>query len=101
LRAAQCASTWAAVSTTWSQILAGGALTITGGTILNKGLTVDAPTVQVGTVSHSYVEEHSGDDVRVNQIAPYNLTTNATVTLAAARQEGHVAVAGATPAWAR
>ncbi|SFQ75401.1 filamentous hemagglutinin, partial [Variovorax sp. OK605] len=80
-----------------SQILAGGALTITGGTILNKGLTVDAPTVQVGTVSHSYVEEHSGDDVRVNQIAPYNLTTNATVTLAAARQEGHVAVAGATP----
>ncbi|KQW55919.1 hypothetical protein ASC92_17830 [Variovorax sp. Root411] len=80
-----------------SQILAGGALTVTGGTILNKGLTIDAPTVQTGTVSHSFVEAHSGDDVRVYQIAPYNLTTNSTVTLAAARQEGHVAVAGSTP----
>ncbi|RTD83401.1 filamentous hemagglutinin N-terminal domain-containing protein [Variovorax atrisoli] len=80
-----------------SQILAGGALTVTGGTIVNKGLTVDAPTVQTGTVSHSYVEAHSGDDVRVYQIAPYNLTTNSTVTLAAARQEGNVAVAVGSP----
>ncbi|SEF28809.1 Haemagluttinin repeat-containing protein [Variovorax sp. NFACC28] len=80
-----------------SQILAGGALTVTGGTIVNKGLTVDAPTVQTGTVSHSYVEAHSGDDVRVYQIAPYNLTTNSTVTLAAARQEGNVAVAVGNP----
>jgi len=80
-----------------SQILAGGALTVTGGTIVNKGLTVDAPTVQTGTVSHSYVEAHSGDDVRVYQIAPYNLTTNSTVTLAAARQEGYVAVAVGNP----
>ncbi|WP_256099222.1 filamentous hemagglutinin N-terminal domain-containing protein [Variovorax sp. SG517] len=80
-----------------SQILAGGALTVAGGTIVNKGLTVDAPTVQTGTVSHSYVEAHSGDDVRVDQIAPYNLTTNSTVTLAAARQEGNVAVAVSKP----
>lgn len=80
-----------------SQILAGGALTVTGGTILNKGLTVDAPTVQTGTVSHSYVEEHSGDDERVYQIAPYNLTTNSTVTLMAARQQGNVAVAIGAP----
>jgi adhesin HecA-like repeat protein len=80
-----------------SQILAGGALTVAGGTIVNKGLTVDAPTVQTGTVSHSYVEAHSGDDVRVYQIAPYNLTTNSTVTLAAARQEGNVAVAVGKP----
>lgn len=80
-----------------SQILAGGALTVTGGTIVNKGLTVDAPTVQTGTVMHSYVEAHSGDDERVYQIAPYNLTTNSTVTLAAARQEGNVAVAVGNP----
>ncbi|MET3497529.1 two-partner secretion domain-containing protein, partial [Variovorax boronicumulans] len=80
-----------------SQILAGRALTVTGGTILDKGLTVDAPTVQTGTVSHSYVEEHSGDDERVYQIAPYNLTTNATATLVAARQQGNVAVAVGTP----
>ena len=80
-----------------SQILAGGALTVAGGTIVNKGLTVDAPTVQTGTVSHSYVEAHSGDDVRVYQIAPYNLTTNSTVALAAARQEGNVAVAVGSP----
>jgi len=80
-----------------SQILAGGALTVTGGTIVNKGLTIDAPTVQTGTVSHSYVEAHTGDDVRVYQIAPYNLTTNSTVTLAAARQEGNVAVAIGNP----
>ncbi|WP_307867051.1 polymorphic toxin-type HINT domain-containing protein, partial [Variovorax sp. E3] len=80
-----------------SQILAGGALTVTGGTIVDKGLTVDAPTVRVGTVSHSYVEEHSSNDVRVNQIAPYNLTTNSTATLAAARQEGNIAVAVGKP----
>lgn len=80
-----------------SQILAGGALTVTGGTIVNKGLTVDAPTVQTGTVMHSYVEAHSGDDERVYQIAPYNLTTNSTAMLAAARQEGNVAVAVGNP----
>ncbi|MBB4223937.1 two-partner secretion domain-containing protein [Variovorax guangxiensis] len=81
-----------------SQILAGGALTVTGGTIVNKGLTVDAPTVQTGTVSHSYVEAHNtSDDVRVYQIAPYNLTTNSTATLAAARQEGNVTVAVGNP----
>lgn len=80
-----------------SQILAGGALNVTGGTIVNKGLTVDAPTVQTGTVMHSYVEAHSGDDERVYQIAPYNLTTNSTVVLSAARQEGNVAVAVGRP----
>ncbi|BEP66769.1 hypothetical protein GmRootV35_12830 [Variovorax sp. V35] len=80
-----------------SQILAGGALTVSGGTIQNVGLTVDAPTVRVGTVLHSYVEEHSGDDERVYQIAPYNLTTNGTATLSAARQQGNTAVAVGTP----
>ena len=81
-----------------SQILAGGALTVTGGTIRNVGLTVDAPTVQTGTTIHSSINEHStGSDERVYQIAPYNLTTNSSVTLAAARQEGNVAVAGSGP----
>ncbi|MBD9665678.1 filamentous hemagglutinin N-terminal domain-containing protein [Variovorax sp. VRV01] len=78
-----------------SQILAGGALTVTGGTIVNKGLTVDAPTVQTGIAIHSYINEHdSGSDERVYQLAPYNLTTNDSVTLAAARQQGNVAVTG-------
>ncbi|CAN7526787.1 two-partner secretion domain-containing protein [Variovorax sp. LjRoot178] len=78
-----------------SQILAGGALSVTGGTIANVGLTVDAPTVQTGTAVHSYVKEHTfGSDERLYQFAPYNLTTNSTATLAAARQEGHVAIAG-------
>jgi len=78
-----------------SRILAGGALSVTGGTIANVGLTVDAPVVQTGTAIHSYVNEHSlGSDERVYQFAPYNLTTHATVTLAAARQEGNAGVAG-------
>lgn len=78
-----------------SQILAGGALTVSGGTIVNKGLTVDAPTVQKGVTVHSYINEHdSGSDERVYQLAPYNLTTNDSVTLAAARQQGNVAFAG-------
>ncbi|WP_221885068.1 DUF637 domain-containing protein [Variovorax sp. DXTD-1] len=78
-----------------SQILAGGALTVTGGKIQNVGLTVDAPTVQKGIAIHSSINEHDfGSDERVYQLAPYNLTTNATVTLAAARQEGNVAFTG-------
>lgn len=78
-----------------SQILAGGALTVTGGTIQNVGLTVDAPTVQKGISLHSYINEHDfGSDERVYQLAPYNLTTKSTVTLAAARQQGNVAFAG-------
>jgi filamentous hemagglutinin family protein len=78
-----------------SQILAGGALTVTGGTIQNVGLTVDAPTVQKGITLHSYINEHDfGSDERVYQLAPYNLTTNDSVTLAAARQQGNVAFAG-------
>ena len=78
-----------------SQILAGGALTVTGGTIRNVGLTVDASTVQTGIAIHSSINEHdSGSDERVYQLAPYNLTTNDSVTLAAARQQGNVAVTG-------
>ncbi|WP_192871700.1 DUF637 domain-containing protein, partial [Variovorax sp. JS1663] len=73
-----------------SQILAGGALTVTGGQIDNRALTVDAPTVQSGAAIHSYVQ----DDRRRYQVAPYDLTTNATVTLAAARREGNVPFAG-------
>ncbi|WP_309903626.1 DUF637 domain-containing protein [Variovorax soli] len=78
-----------------SQILAGGALIVTGGQIANRALTVDAPTEQTGIAIHSYIKEHtSSDDERLYQIAPYDLTTHSTVTLAAARQEGYAAVAG-------
>ncbi|WP_440534080.1 two-partner secretion domain-containing protein [Variovorax sp. YR566] len=78
-----------------SQILAGGALNVTGGKIDNVGLTVDAPTVQTGVVVHSTINAHStSDDERVYQLAPYNLTTNSTAVLSAARQEGNVSVVG-------
>ncbi|GAA4340151.1 hypothetical protein GCM10023165_19920 [Variovorax defluvii] len=73
-----------------SQILAGGTLTVSGGVIANVGRMVDAPTVQTGTAIHSDVQ----NDRRTYQFAPYDLTTNATVALAAARQEGNVAFAG-------
>ncbi|WP_146039427.1 MULTISPECIES: filamentous hemagglutinin N-terminal domain-containing protein, partial [unclassified Variovorax] len=73
-----------------SQILAGGALTVAGGTIANVGLVVDAPTVQTGTAIHSYVQ----NDRRTYQFAPYDLTTYATITVAAARQEGNTSISG-------
>ncbi|WP_143684913.1 S-layer family protein, partial [Variovorax sp. KK3] len=81
-----------------SQILAGGALTVTGGRIENRNLPVDAPTVQTGTAIHSFIIAHgSRDDERAYQVVPYSLTTNTTVALAAARLEGNVAVGGNVP----
>ncbi|WP_418128016.1 DUF637 domain-containing protein [Variovorax sp. KK3] len=81
-----------------SQILAGGALTVTGGRIENRNRLVDAPTVQAGTAIHSFIIAHgSRDDERAYQVVPYSLTTNTTVALAAARLEGNVAVGGNVP----
>nr|WP_161988060.1 hemagglutinin repeat-containing protein [Variovorax guangxiensis] len=78
-----------------SQILAGGALTVTGGAIANVGKEVDALTVRSGATVHSSIKEHTfGSDERVYESAAYNLTTPRTVTLVAARQEGTQAING-------
>src|SRR5690606_5742243 len=75
-----------------SQILAGGELTAGPGRIDNVGVTVAAPEIHVGTFTHSYVD----DDDRRYQILPYDQTIPGTATLAASRQEGHVALGTGT-----
>ncbi|MBB4224247.1 hemagglutinin repeat-containing protein [Variovorax guangxiensis] len=71
-----------------SQILAGGALNVTGGTIANKNLEVAGSQNRTGW---QYYNNGSGD---MPMPTPYNTSVPITVTLAAARQEGNVAVVG-------
>jgi len=71
-----------------SQILAGGALTVTGGTITNKSVEVSGAQTRTGV---QLFQAGLGDG---EQISPYNTSVPITVTLAAARQEGNVAVVG-------
>ncbi|KQW54160.1 hypothetical protein ASC92_22800 [Variovorax sp. Root411] len=71
-----------------SQILAGRALNVTGGTIANRNLEVAGSQNRTGT---QYYNDGSGD---MPMPTPYNSSIPITVTLAAARQEGNVAVNG-------
>ncbi|WP_341887202.1 hemagglutinin repeat-containing protein [Variovorax sp. YR752] len=71
-----------------SQILAGGALTVTGGTITNKNVEVSGAQTRTGV---QLFQAGLGDG---EQVSPYNTSVPITVTLAAARQEGNVSVAG-------
>jgi filamentous hemagglutinin len=78
-----------------SQILAGGELKVTGGTVKDIGQEVDAPTTRTGTTVHSYIKTHTFDsDERRYDKAAYNLSEPGTVTLAAGRQKGFTAVNG-------
>ncbi|ADU38106.1 hemagglutinin repeat-containing protein [Variovorax paradoxus] len=71
-----------------SQILAGGALTVTAGTITNKNVEVSGAQTRTG------VQLFQAGLGNGEQISPYNTSVPITVTLAAARQEGKVSVAG-------
>jgi filamentous hemagglutinin len=71
-----------------SQILAGGALNVTGGTITNKNVEVSGAQTRTGS---QVFQAGLGDG---EQISPYNTSVPITVTLAAARQEGNVTVVG-------
>ncbi|AGU53511.1 putative filamentous hemagglutinin [Variovorax paradoxus B4] len=71
-----------------SQILAGGALTVTGGKIENKNVEVSGAQTRTGV---QLFQAGLGDG---EQISPYNTSVPTTVTLAAARQEGNVSVIG-------
>ncbi|BEP53035.1 hypothetical protein GmRootV118_02790 [Variovorax sp. V118] len=71
-----------------SQILAGGALNVTGGTIANKNVEVSGSQIRTGV---QLFQAGYGDG---EQVSPYNSSVPITVTLAAARQEGNIAVSG-------
>lgn len=71
-----------------SQIIAGGALNVHGGTIVNQGLTADAQLKQVGTTGTMV---GAGDNA-APVVTPYNQTINTTVVLAAGVQQGNTAV---------
>ncbi|MDR6888583.1 MULTISPECIES: two-partner secretion domain-containing protein [Variovorax] len=71
-----------------SQILAGGALNVTGGTITNKNVEVSGAQTRTGW---QHFQAGVGDPT---QVTPYNTSDPITVTLAAARQEGNVTVVG-------
>ncbi|CAN7363296.1 hemagglutinin repeat-containing protein [Variovorax paradoxus] len=71
-----------------SQILAGGALTVTGGKIENNNVEVSGAQTRTGV---QLFQAGLGDG---EQISPYNTSVPITVTLAAARQEGNVSVVG-------
>ncbi|CAN7367595.1 two-partner secretion domain-containing protein [Variovorax paradoxus] len=71
-----------------SQILAGGALTVTGGKIDNNNVEVSGAQTRTGV---QLFQAGLGDG---EQISPYNTSVPITVTLAAARQEGNVLVVG-------
>lgn len=71
-----------------SQILAGGALNVTGGKITDKNLEVSGSQNRTGW---QYYNNGSGN---MPMPTPYNVSTPITVTLAAARQDGNVAVSG-------
>lgn len=69
-----------------SQILAGGTLTVRGGTITNEQLFVDAPMTRTGLTGQTFVV---GDD-RMFNIGQINDTIPYTVALVGARQEGNL-----------
>ncbi|SCX74101.1 filamentous hemagglutinin N-terminal domain-containing protein [Variovorax sp. EL159] len=71
-----------------SQIVAGGALNVHGGNIVNQGLTADAQLKQIGTTGTMV---GAGDNARP-VITPYNQTINTTVVLATGVQQGNTAV---------
>ncbi|HWT19943.1 MAG TPA: hemagglutinin repeat-containing protein [Variovorax sp.] len=71
-----------------SQILAGGALTVTGGKIENNNVEVSGAQTRTGW---QHFQAGAGDPT---QVTPYNISDPITVTLAAARQEGNVSVVG-------
>jgi filamentous hemagglutinin len=71
-----------------SQILAGGALTVTGGKIENKNVEVS------GAQTRNGIQLFQAGTGGAEQVSPYNTSVPITVTLAAARQEGNVVVVG-------
>ncbi|MGR4869676.1 filamentous hemagglutinin N-terminal domain-containing protein [Variovorax sp. LARHSF232] len=81
-----------------SQILAGGTLTVKGGTIVNVNKEVDALRETHGQIIHSYVKSHTfGDDERIYEPRNTDLIESTTVTLVAAKLEGNQAVAADRP----
>ncbi|CAN5768109.1 hemagglutinin repeat-containing protein [soil metagenome] len=87
-----------------SQIMAGGALNVTGAAINNSGVQADGQQVQTGVQVHTYKTSCSNcnDDDRAQDAVPYNITVASHITLALGITQGNTAQAplntGATPA---
>lgn len=77
-----------------SQILAGGALRVLGGSITNRAVEAQETTEGHGSLLHTYVRAHTfGSDKRTYESTNYDeVTPPRTVTLAAARLQGDTAV---------